>query len=377
MRTIIYPRKMSDKILRMLEDYRNMVNYLIDYSVDNDVYNAFKLRDSNKEWFKSNYNYASHYLHSASSQAVAMVKSWNKKKRKGSKPVQHKLIAKLDQMIGRTKVVDNNLLVKITIQPRVYEEFLIPMSFHKKLKEYSTSKIGEITIGENYVYLPFQYDIPKVTKKNTVGIDINFNSMELSSDDGITDKIDLSDITKVQNNMMKKRKKIQTKLSKNPQKLKKLYNKYHRREHNRIKDRCHKKANEVIEKVGDRNIVMEDLKNIRNQSSKGKKFNRGLNRWIHGKLMNFIEYRSSGIFVTVNPRGTSSCCSVCGGKVTHPTWKVSKCKNCKITVSRDGNASINILNRGYSYLWSVPLPPNVVTSLVNLWIINDVQNVKV
>ena len=39
-------------------------------------------------------------------------------------------------------------------------------------------------------------------------------------------------------------------------------------------------------------------------------------------------YKSPMKTVYVNPRGTSSECPVCGEKVKHPAWKISKCDNC-------------------------------------------------
>jgi putative transposase len=376
MRTIIYNHKFPEEIRTMLQDYRDIVNYLLQYAIDNKINNSYKLRDENKVWFKTNYDYASHYLHSASSQASAMYKSYKKllKKRKYATgiPEQHRLVAKLDQMIARYKINDDSIIIKITIQPRNIYSFEIPFK-HKNIGKYKDSKIGEITITEYKIYLPFQYEEEKTIKNETVGIDLNFNNLTLSYDNGDTEYISLNDIEKVKDNMLKKRQKIQSKLSNNPQKLKKLNNKYNNREKNRIKDRLHKKANEVIEKAGDRNIVFEDLTDIRKQKKSSKNFNRRLNRWIHYRLKEFIIYRSSSEIIEINPRGTSKYCSGCGSEVHNPTWKVSYCDNCKKFMDRDGNASINILNAGYKLLWGVPLPPNVVTSLISSWTLNDVQ----
>jgi len=375
MRTIIYNYEFPTSIKKMLVNYRDMVNYLLNYAVENRINSSYTLRDENKKWFKSNYNYASHYLHSASSQASAMYKSYKsvlKKGRKTKKPVQHKLVAKLDQMIARYEIKEDGILVKITIQPRNIYRFVVPYK-HKNIEKYLGSKIGEITITANKVCLPFRYEVKKQKKNETVGIDLNFNNLTLSYDNGTTKVIDLSDITKVQNNMFKKQKKIQQKLSINPQKLKKLNDKYKNREKNRIKDRLHKKANEVIGEVGDRNMVFEDLTGIRKQKKDSKVFNRRLSRWIHYRLKQFIVYRSKSKIIEVNPRGTSKRCSGCGSEVNNPTWKVSYCSKCKRFMDRDGNASINILNIGHKLLWGAPLPPNVVTSLISSWTLNDVQ----
>jgi putative transposase len=51
--------------------------------------------------------------------------------------------------------------------------------------------------------------------------------------------------------------------------------------------------------------------------------------------------------IAVNPRGTSQECSSCGSKVIKPlSERTHNCPNCKVSLCRDLNASINIKNRG-------------------------------
>ncbi|MEH2132477.1 MAG: transposase [Nostoc sp.] len=51
--------------------------------------------------------------------------------------------------------------------------------------------------------------------------------------------------------------------------------------------------------------------------------------------------------IAINPRGTSQKCSSCGTKVKKPlSERIHNCPNCKISLCRDLNASINIKNRG-------------------------------
>ncbi|WP_338421859.1 zinc ribbon domain-containing protein [Nostoc flagelliforme] len=49
----------------------------------------------------------------------------------------------------------------------------------------------------------------------------------------------------------------------------------------------------------------------------------------------------------MNPNGTSQECSNCGQKVTKLlSERTHNCPNCKVSLCRDLNASINIKNRG-------------------------------
>ncbi len=46
-----------------------------------------------------------------------------------------------------------------------------------------------------------------------------------------------------------------------------------------------------------------------------------------------IEYKSSFKTVYVNPRGTSEC-PVCGDKLKHQAWGISKCETCGVDYDR-------------------------------------------
>ena len=65
--------------------------------------------------------------------------------------------------------------------------------------------------------------------------------------------------------------------------------------------------------------------------------------------------------VYVNPRGTSSECPVCGEKVKHPTWKISRCNNCDRDYDRDRLASLAITHRGID-LCGDPFPVSASAS---------------
>jgi len=69
--------------------------------------------------------------------------------------------------------------------------------------------------------------------------------------------------------------------------------------------------------------------------------------------------------VKVNPGGTSSECPACGGRVKHPTWKMSRCETCGQDYDRDRLASLAIALRGLD-LCGDPFPVSAVTSLPSM-----------
>ena len=97
---------------------------------------------------------------------------------------------------------------------------------------------------------------------------------------------------------------------------------------------------------------MEELKGIRKLYRKGngqgKKFRFKLNSWARYKAQSQIEYKSlwngNNVYF-VNPKGTSTKCSICDAKVIEENRMV-RCPQCGLYIDRDVNASRNILNRG-------------------------------
>ena len=61
------------------------------------------------------------------------------------------------------------------------------------------------------------------------------------------------------------------------------------------------------------------------------------------------------------PRGTSSECPVCGEKVKHPAWKISRCNNCDRNYDRNRLASLAITLRGID-LCGDPFPVSASAS---------------
>ena len=109
-------------------------------------------------------------------------------------------------------------------------------------------------------------------------------------------------------------------------------------------------------------IELLDLTCVRKGGgNKGKRFRTYLNRWPYDEFQKMIEYKSPMKTVYVNPRGTSSECPVCGEKVKHPTWKISRCNNCDRNYDRDRLASMAITHRGID-LCGDPFPVSASAS---------------
>ncbi|HDM92515.1 MAG TPA: hypothetical protein ENG69_03900 [Candidatus Korarchaeota archaeon] len=101
-----------------------------------------------------------------------------------------------------------------------------------------------------------------------------------------------------------------------------LLAKYRRRERNRVKDIYHKLVLWIVGRalqLGVSTVALEDLKGIRRRIRYSREMNGRLHRWSFRRFQQILEYKAKlqGLSVIyVNPRGTSSRCPICRGKLS-------------------------------------------------------------
>lgn len=362
----------------MLADFKNLTNHLLAYALQTRTKGAFKLRDAQYGWFDAHYGgrYAVHYLHSASSYANGIAKSW-RKMGKSKFPHLKRGVAKLDQMLVKVMCqTPDGIKLRVTIAPKQYAVLDLPVH-HKKFAEYSKYKLGEIIIHEDgSIDLPFQIPDDKPDSTLMSGTDYNFNSADIATSEGVIKSISLKPITRIQANMRKKREAIRKSVPKNLKKQYRVLAKYKRREHNRIKQRVMDLGKEIGAAIDGLNIE-EDLAKTTDQCMKrgkcgrrGKKFNKKLSSWVHGRLQESTSKNTPCKTEKIDPRGTSSQCPFCHSPVTHPTWSVSLCP-IHGPLDRNKLAAVAILERGRMDLCREPFPANVYASLLEGSVLGD------
>jgi putative transposase len=85
-------------------------------------------------------------------------------------------------------------------------------------------------------------------------------------------------------------------------------------------------------------IVLEDLEKLRENGRRGREYNKRLGLWFYRRVQFCVEYeaRERGLeVVKVNPRGTSSRCPRCGGRLVEDGHRVLSCKKCGFVGDRD------------------------------------------
>ncbi len=196
-------------------------------------------------------------------------------------------------------------------------------------------------------------------RKDSLFIDPPINRIDIGLDLGLDNLAVLSNGIVIPNDHTYKKKektfsKIHNKISncekntigyqKQLTKLSHLYKKLR----NYRNDMYHKITRNLSEKYS--NIYMEDLsiQEMTEESFKGmKKSYRDASWGIFTKMICYKAAEAGNKVVFVNPAYTSQLCSSCGTMVPKDlSVREHVCPNCGLTITRDENAAINILNRG-------------------------------
>ena len=229
-------------------------------------------------------------------------------------------------------------------------------------------RLSEVLITDRIVSLSFSIEENKTAGEELMGTDLNFSTVDFTVIDRETMEITavktlpIVEMAKIQNDFSRRRRKLQKHL-RNPQKRKKKLKQTRGRQQNRVKDAMHKLSSRMVKEHPGSSFILEDLRNIRNTTKpQSKKLRTYLNRWPYNQFQRMIEYKSHYKTIYVNPEGTSSECPVCGGKVKHPTWKISRCENCGRDYDRDRLASLAISLRGLD-LCGDPFPVSAIASV--------------
>ncbi|MFX1485965.1 MAG: RNA-guided endonuclease InsQ/TnpB family protein [Promethearchaeota archaeon] len=257
-----------------------------------------------------------------------------------------------------------------------YDSFTYPQSgFALKKKKLTLSKIGKVNIRHHrpipsegniktctirrdidHWYACFSVELPEVKPSTTpflrevrqIGVDVGLkNLLALSSGEIVENprwfRRTEKKLAKEQRSLSRKEKR-----SNNREKQRIKVGQLHRKVRNRRNDFHHKISRELVNTYD--LIVFENL-TIKNMV-KNPHLAKSIADAGWGQLIRFTQYKAeeAGTRVEcVNPRGTTQICSRCGSVVSKTlAVRVHECPYCELTLDRDVNSAINILNRSPS-----------------------------
>ena len=364
--SVAFGYEASEEVRALLEDFREMVNLAIENALEANVTGYARLRKLIYDEWKRRWDYSTHFCHSACRVATSMLKSWRRLKRKGKvkgdKPVARKLFMHLDPQLVKYE----GERIRISVKPRKF------LTIHLKYGDYQRRfieewkkgalRVGEITINEKKVLVPFRKDVDLSDPDDWIAIDINEGNITAMSSNPHIFRFE-TDIREIRSAYFEKRRRIQRLSKHKPITSKRLMSKYSKRERNRIKDRCHKIAKSIVSvaKANGWGIILEDLKGMRDRIHYGRKMNRRLHAIPFRKIQSCIEYKAKieGLpVIYVDARSTSSLCPVCGGRLKKAPngHRILRC-DCGYENDRDVIACLNLLRRN-PRCGELPFPPN-------------------
>ena len=292
-----------------------------------------------KDW-----NYASHYVDSAIKTAYSILNSWRKNYLKGKrsrrKPVVKRKFVRVKETLYRLK----EWKLRITVKPRkLYLEFDLSRVWFKKRINWD---LGELILKDDELIITFRKPVDFTEPSKKIAWDLNLFSMDGFCDRGWI-RVDLKLYT-LHITYENIRRKIQRLSKKKPKTAKKLMQKYSQRYRNRVKDFLHKLTAKLANEFKDYEHGFEDLDKQGMYNDGRRKHNRVISKQNWKQIIQLMSYKAN--VKLLDPRNSTKTCPRCGGRMMHRKGQVLVCKNCKLTINRQLNASINL----YLRMWGFP-----------------------
>jgi IS605 OrfB family transposase len=371
-----------DPVLReALFDVRSAINSLIPDWRSHPEESRYDATKRTYGWTRAHYPHlASAWAVSIANETSATLNSWDRQLRR-AKRLDRRKWERLHRQVPRRvrlKVSLHRSLyrlrgreLEITVNPDIHVAINLLRVRNPLLERYGVASDWDFGLTLTDRGLVFQFRGPRSVAlcPDSVGVDVNMPSADFVSSDGVAGSVDLRPITRVQGAMARKRQSIQRRIPKDLRLQRRVLRRSRTRERHRVDPLLHRAANELLERVGNRNIVLEDLSTTQEElmrTTQGKDARRRLSVWTQSRFQRIVEYKARTQVVHVDPRGTSSDCPRCGGRLDHPEWRRSVCGNCQGDWHRDGAAATSILCRGQVVLWGAAPPPNALDALLEL-----------
>jgi len=364
---------------RCLEEYFELVNWYLNFNSTSKTFLHKNGYERAKQLFKLN----TALIQTARDKAVEILKSFNKKKKKGGKvksekPKLKRISIRFDKRCYSFAKTTNKLTPYwLTLSLNRKERVTLPVVFGERqqiiIEEALQGEWGFCTVemvkrnGEWYAHFVLKKEIELTDEPETViGVDLGewnvATAIAVSKQDPKPARGRFWSGAKIREIRGK-----YAHLRRNLQRKKRLdlVKRISHKEKRMVNQQLHIIANEIIayaKQFEKPVIVMEELKNIRKNMNGSAKLNRRLHTWSFRKLQEYIEYKANleGISVVyVNPKNTSKRCHRCG-HVAQVNGREFRCSKCGLVYNRDLNSAINIahvLTRGMG--WGSCEPPEL------------------
>lgn len=341
-----------------IRQYRKCVNfYLHEIAKGTDLIDIYYIA-------KQQYNLPTSLIQTARDIAKEQYKSYTNNNNNHSFPHFTNFIPmRMDQRSISFKVTNNHFKIWANIST-INGKIKAPItSCDKYIEELKNNRFKAVQLKYNdkgfYLDVIFEYDRtipPEKDFEHFIGIDRGINKIATVVVQNRNGEILESQFFTGKQALEKRRRYAELRRQLGRKKQWAMIRKNKAEESNYMGDTNHKISTEIIriaKKYPNAVVILENLKGIRDKIRWSKKMNKKAHSWAFKELEAMIVYKahSNSIAVRrVSPRGTSSTCKNCFGKVRRSPSAKAVCEICKKEYNADWLGAVNITRRFFSYM---------------------------
>ena len=340
----------SDKLLKLLEQFRLMVNDCIGIGITNNV-SSLKALSSRAYHALEHYDVPSYYKICAISRASGILASRKKSLRRRVPTKSPYAVKQQLVLYYGFKLVDNYIRMPLGHG----ELFKIPLNKHtQEVLSDPSLKVRSFTLTVSQLSICISKEVQEIECIKTAGVDRNLRNITYGNDSNVK-RYDLSKCVKI----VEMTRDVVASLRRKDVRIKKeIASKYGMRRKNRTNNILHNMTKDIIETALENReaIVLEDLKGIRTLyrrgSYQGTKYRGMMNAWSFGEVQRQIEYKARWVGIPIihltkgETRNTSTICPRCGERLQFGQNRQLWCPSCKTWEDRDVVAAKNLSQRG-------------------------------
>ena len=344
-KTVVQDYQPEPRILELTELFRRMVNHSIAVGLENGVTSMKMLSLASYHGLKT-FKTNSRYRLCAISRAAGILKNYRNLSKRHRVRTPYCRRAGLMICYG-LKVNDDGILC-------------LPGGFHISLNKYVSRVLSQpglrlhsATLTDSTLSITFSKETPIVECKGMIGVDKNLYN--ITGVDSLGNTLVYNTARLVAVNTAARQ--TVARFKRDDKRIRRrIATKYGRIQRHRTQWLLHNISKKLVNHASANSlgIVLENITGIRRLYRKGNgqgtSYRGRLNTWPFHQLDHQVSYKMSWIglpVIRVNPKGTTSNCSVCGDRmVFSKESRMLRCPSCGYHVDRDVNAPRNILSAG-------------------------------
>jgi len=275
----------------------------------------------------------------------------------GGRPVLRRLSARIDKYDYRLDLDSMVLTLKLHSNYEVRLKLVTSRERVEKFRGWSNYElVVKYDKGEFWVSIYFKRSVKTVEPRTVMSIDLNFDNVTLAVFTLNGRPVKLKRLKTPHRKVLTQRiwiERIQGRYSRSwryIRSVRRAVERHGERIRNISWDYAHKLGDLVAELALKHRsaVVLEDLEKLRENGKRGRRFNKRLGLWFYRRIQFCVEYEAMerGLeVVKINPRGTSSKCPRCGGKLVEDGYRVLRCRKCGFAGDRDVIATVNLYRK--------------------------------